>query len=1027
MKKHIYICMLANLIAFFVVAQELDFQEVVMPQDPISIAGVTQSEMAFADIDGDNDRDVLITGLDINEEPFTGLYINDGSGIYSLVEDTPFHDVYYGSIVFSDIDGDNDLDVLITGLDDEDVAVTELYTNNGEGVFSVLADVPFPDVYKSAIAFADIDGDDDQDVLISGSKGLNFDEGITKLYLNDGSGVFSFVLGTPFIDSMEGVVAFADVDGDNDQDVMISDYSDGDSNACVLYINNGEGDFSASTDSYFDEYYGGYFAFADVDGDNDQDVLITGGQSSYPSRLYLNDGTGIFTYATGSSFPYVEFASVAFGDVDNDGDLDLAIAGKGYLYYTISELYINDGLGNYTPSTSSYLIPVSNGAIGFDDIDGDNDLDLIITGFNTGSNDEYLYKSEVYRNDGLGNFLIEGNIPLKEVGSGTVAFADIDGDNDQDLLITGKDSSNGDDYVSNLYNNDGTGFFTLIPFTPFPGIIHSHIAFADVDGDNDLDLFITGVNQGESICELYFNDGLGNYTLAENTPFEGLYRGAMAFADVDGDSDLDLIITGSQGDLRITEMYTNDGTGAFTLVEDTPFIDVNYSNVVFADIDNDNDMDVLISGRYVDGRITSLYTNDGSGSYSLVSETDFVGIANGSLVFTDIDNDADLDIFVAGSTYISTGVCYLYINDGLGNFSANLEVPFANFNSSVNVIDFDGDNDQDVLIITEESIDIYVNDGLGEFSLVPDMPFQALDYMNPSAVADIDNDNNPDVLLFGDLVNPTMTLWRNTINCTPTAGVENSIICGDESIIVNGNTYNAMNSIGSEVIVNGAANGCDSTVTIDLIVLPEMSGVEDATLCFGESILVNGTVYDASNPSGIEIIEGGAANGCDSVVDVSLTILPYVFVSQDINELTVSNNNASYQWLDCDNNYSPITGETNQTFTPTVNGSYAVEVTENGCVKISDCIAINTIGLFENNKSAFLVHPNPNQGEFSITFKSLLSQVEISILDLQGRLISAFTYNNIDVVNLSIDEPEGIYIVHINTTQYRQSFQVVKK
>jgi hypothetical protein len=188
-------------------------------------AGVQESSIAFADVDGDNDQDVLITGVNLVQPGTPGdriskLYTNDGLGNFTEVMGTPFEGVEYGSIAFADVDGDNDQDVLITGLSNSGAQIAKLYTNNGSGAFSEVMNTPFEGVFTGSIAFADVDGDDDPDVLITG---LSFPaSAISKLYINDGYGVFSEATGTPFEGVQLSSIAFADVDGDDDPDVLIT-------------------------------------------------------------------------------------------------------------------------------------------------------------------------------------------------------------------------------------------------------------------------------------------------------------------------------------------------------------------------------------------------------------------------------------------------------------------------------------------------------------------------------------------------------------------------------------------------------------------------------------------------------------------------------------------------------------------------------------------------------------------------------------------------------------------------------------
>ncbi|MCB0568503.1 MAG: T9SS type B sorting domain-containing protein, partial [Phaeodactylibacter sp.] len=88
--------------------------------------------------------------------------------------------------------------------------------------------------------------------------------------------------------------------------------------------------------------------------------------------------------------------------------------------------------------------------------------------------------------------------------------------------------------------------------------------------------------------------------------------------------------------------------------------------------------------------------------------------------------------------------------------------------------------------------------------------------------------------------------------------------------------YDATNPTGVEVLMGAAANGCDSTVTVNLSFAPPAMSTLSSTLCAGESVLVNGTVYNATNPTGTEVIENGSANGCDSIIQVSLSYLDQI-------------------------------------------------------------------------------------------------------------------------------------------------------
>jgi gliding motility-associated-like protein len=101
-------------------------------------------------------------------------------------------------------------------------------------------------------------------------------------------------------------------------------------------------------------------------------------------------------------------------------------------------------------------------------------------------------------------------------------------------------------------------------------------------------------------------------------------------------------------------------------------------------------------------------------------------------------------------------------------------------------------------------------------------------------------------------------------------------LCPGESMVVNGVTYDELTPIGSDTLVNGAVTGCDSIINVSLTFLELDTTFVNSQLCIGESLTVNGTVYDEANPSGLEVIAGGSATGCDSIVSVDLQFLEAV-------------------------------------------------------------------------------------------------------------------------------------------------------
>ena len=283
----------------------------------------------------------------------------------------------------------------------------------------------------------------------------------------------------------------------------------------------------------------------------------------------------------------------------------------------------------------------------------------------------------------------------------------------------------------------------------------------------------------------------------------------------------------------------------------------------------------------------------------------------------------------------------------------------------------------------------------------------------------VDPLNNP-VDLYYDDVDYSYTSIRT--------GTETRTECNSYTWI-DGNNYTASNNSATFNIVGGAANGCDSLVTLDLTIINSATGTDTRTEC-NSYTWIDGNNYTASNNSATFNIVGGAANGCDSLVTLDLTINNVSDITTTTSGITITANNsgASYQWLDCDNNNSVIASETGQSFTAIANGNYAVELTENGCIDTSACVNISTVGIIENNfGNSLSLYPNPTSGNFSIDLGGMYENSFISISDVTGRLLESKTFTQSQILNLSIKEPAGIYIVSIQAGDKKAVIRLVKE
>ena len=695
----------------------------------------------LADVDGDGDLDILANS---SNNARVRLYRNDGSGFYvdmTLAKMPAWSGGVPTGLDVSDIDGDGDPDIIIST-----TGQNLAYVNDGTGSFADETSTRLPTESESTgeVRLADVDRDNDLDFVIADP---------ARLYLNDGAGVFTNATAGRMPAQVSGVtsMAVADVDGDTAPDLVFGYYLD----QTRLWLNDGTGTFADATagrvPAEFD--WTTSIALGDVDGDNDLDMVLGNRVviffGSEQNRLFLNDGAGNFTDATGQlPTSTVSTVAVLLRDIDGDSDLDLLMGSYSSVAPPIqNELYLNDGTGNFTDVTSQRL-PVeadATVALAIGDVDGDNDADIVLG--NTHANATFngapaSGQNRLYLNDGMATFTNRNPERLPGVQSLTTALAagDVDGDRDIDLAVGNEFSGQ-----NRLQLNDGTG--TFIDATPSRMPVAQDntkaLALKDVDGDDDLDLAVANDNRQN---KLYLNDGSGNFTdqTAALLPADLDPTRALLLVDVDGDLDRDLVL-GNFG--APDRLYLNDGTGAFTDVtaQQMPPDFRQTEDLAWGDVDGDTDRDLVLG----DWTGTRLYLNDGSGSFTDVTAQQMpAGFAVRTLAIGDVDGDADLDLVVGPFT----GQNRLFLNDGHGTFSDGTSgrIPPGWPSIAIRLGDMDEDGDLDIVEGNTSASGfqnrLLLNDGTGTFVAAGRLPPDQ-DRTEALALLDVDGDSDIDIVV----------------------------------------------------------------------------------------------------------------------------------------------------------------------------------------------------------------------------------------------------------------------------------------
>ena len=368
---------------------------------------------------------------------------------------------------------------------------------------------------------------------------------------------------TIYLDAIShGTTDWGDFDNDGDLDLLITGYTVLESMAIAkIYQNVGNDTFTYYTSLISTGLFYGASAWGDYDNDGDLDILLTGNTGyTLVSKIFRNE-SGSFIEQTSISLIGVERSSVAWGDYDNDGDLDILLSGNTG-YSAVSKIYRNEGNNIFLEQTSINIIGTSKSSVDWGDYDNDGDLDFILMGEGPGAGGEF---TRIYRNEGNNSFSAQTSIPLMDVGDGSLDWGDYDNDGDLDILITGSSISG---RVSKIYRNEENNVFTLQSSIFLTGVSNSmskNVAWGDYDNDGDLDILLTGLADYGRVSKIYRNNG--NNTFSEMTSIDLLdvYDSSVAWGDYDNDGDLDIILTGSSlSNLRNTVVYKNNSTVANT-------------------------------------------------------------------------------------------------------------------------------------------------------------------------------------------------------------------------------------------------------------------------------------------------------------------------------------------------------------------------------------------------------------------------------------------------------------------------------
>jgi len=385
-------------------------------------------------------------------------------------------------VEWADYDNDGDLDVLVSGLDQDDVLYTLIYRND-EGTFTDIQ-AALPGMKEVQADWGDYDNDGDLDLALAG----NTENGDRSFIFRNNDGIFEDIeAGLPLVST--GDIKWGDYDNDSDLDLFIT------GNWMGKLFRNDDGTFN-DTGQDFGFWSSSSVAWGDQDNDGDLDILLIGDSGAGAKTKIFSNENGVFA-DTEVALDGLMAGTAHWVDMDNDGDLDISLSGYNDALEAQFYLYENKGGATFDPYYAG-IEGVALSAVDWGDLDSDGDLDLIISGKATGCG---AFTSGIYLNDFP--FFVKISSSFSTLFRSTAKWADYDNDGDLDFAITGLTAS--ESPVTRIYRNtEGMNLFTENTAPEAPGSIE-----AMLDG-NTVAFNWTRATDEETPSEgLYYNFRLG--------------------------------------------------------------------------------------------------------------------------------------------------------------------------------------------------------------------------------------------------------------------------------------------------------------------------------------------------------------------------------------------------------------------------------------------------------------------------------------------------------------------------------------
>jgi hypothetical protein len=352
---------------------------------------------------------------------------------------------------------------------------------------------------------------------------------------------------------INGASSWGDYDNDGDLDLIVIGTPNNNSKTKLLK-NNGNGTFTENLTTGLVNIGAGDVEWGDYNNDGLLDLVVVGQNNSsgleiLTTKIYKNLGNETFADVK-ASLTNVGGGSAKWGDFDNDGDLDLLICGVSSLqtFATFTALYRNDGNDSFINMNVGFD-NLSQSDIALADYDNDGDLDVALAGY-SGS----IGITKIYQNNSDGTFSLTQS--LTPAMRASLDWGDYNGDGYLDLVVSG---FSGTAQTLSIYKNNQNNTFTKVTDPDFVGGEQGATLWIDFDNDGDLDIVSSTAGDGQWNTRLYTNVGGNDFTISTNTGLP-IDISPIDIIDIDKDGDLDIFFPSTFNSANQLMFYTNNSS-----------------------------------------------------------------------------------------------------------------------------------------------------------------------------------------------------------------------------------------------------------------------------------------------------------------------------------------------------------------------------------------------------------------------------------------------------------------------------------